>query len=169
MLELPLHLMDTALFYPDYLSLSPKQARGAIAPLIENAVRFGGVLTVNWHDRSISPERLWDDFYVSLLEELKSQGAWFPTAAQAVSWFRKRRSATFDSVSHDDEVVRVKMALNKDDESLPGLRLRVHNTHVQPTRESRLPRLKAHALTSLSIVPAKSKLRSKARARLDLH
>jgi hypothetical protein len=80
---------------------------------------------------------LWDDFYVNLLEELKSHGAWFPTAAQAVSWFRKRRSAVFESVSSDGGTVRVKVALNQDDESLPGLRLRVHNTPVQQIRESR--------------------------------
>jgi hypothetical protein len=136
-LELPMHIMDTALFYPDYLSLSPNQARTVIAPLIENAVRFGGVLTVNWHDRSIAPERLWDDFYVSLLEELRSHGPWFPTAAQAVSWFRKRRSAVFEGASRDGEAIRVKVALNQDDESLPGLRLRVHKAPVLQTRESR--------------------------------
>jgi len=33
--------------------------------------RQGGVLTVNWHDRSIAPERLWDDFYLDLLDDLK--------------------------------------------------------------------------------------------------
>jgi hypothetical protein len=76
MLELPMHVMDTALFYPSYLDLSPKQARAVVEPLIENAVRFGGALTVNWHDRSLAPERLWDDFYVGLLEDLKSRGAW---------------------------------------------------------------------------------------------
>ena len=55
--------MDTALFYPSYMNLSDEQARAAMLPLIENATRFGGVLTINWHDRSLGPERLWGDAY----------------------------------------------------------------------------------------------------------
>ena len=45
LLELPLHIMDTALFYPSYMNLSDEQAHAAILQLIENATRFGGVLT----------------------------------------------------------------------------------------------------------------------------
>ena len=59
LLELPLHIMDTALFYPSYMNLSDEQAGAAMLPLIENVTRFGGVLTINWHDRSLGPERLW--------------------------------------------------------------------------------------------------------------
>ena len=65
LLELPLHIMDTALFYPSYMNLSDEQAGAAMLPLIENAARFGGVLTINWHDRSLGPERLWGDVYVN--------------------------------------------------------------------------------------------------------
>jgi len=126
MLELPMHVMDTALFYPSYLDLSPKQARAVVKPIVENAARFGGVLTVNWHDRSLAPERLWDDFYVGLIEDLKSRGAWFPTASQAVSWFRKRRSAVIESVIREGDSVRVKVSIDHTDSDLPGLRLRVH-------------------------------------------
>src|ERR1051325_9075833 len=57
LLELPLHIMDTALFYSGYMNLSDDQANAAMRPLIENANRFGGVLTTNWHDRSLGPER----------------------------------------------------------------------------------------------------------------
>src|SRR4030095_7311430 len=67
LLELPLHIMDTALFYRSYMNLSDDLARAAMLPLIENATRFGGVLTINWHDRSLGPERLWDDAYITLL------------------------------------------------------------------------------------------------------
>jgi len=126
MLELPMHVMDTALFYPAYLNLSPKQARAVVKPIIENAARFGGVLTVNWHDRSLAPERLWNDFYVGLIEDLQNRGAWFPTASQAVSWFRKRRSAVIESVIREGDSVRVKASIDHTDSDLPGLRLRVH-------------------------------------------
>jgi hypothetical protein len=135
MLELPLHVMDTALFYPSYLDLSPKQARAVVKPLIENAARFGGVLTVNWHGRSLAPERLWDDFYVELIEDLKSRGAWFSTASQAVSWFRKRRSAVVESVMPEGGLLRVKISVNNTDADLPGLRLRVHRPPARPNAD----------------------------------
>src|SRR3989441_13235624 len=63
LLELPLHAMDTALFFPSHLNLSAKEAGKLVHAIIENAPQFGGVVTVNWHDRSIAPERLWDRFY----------------------------------------------------------------------------------------------------------
>jgi hypothetical protein len=126
MLELPMHIMDTALFYPAYLNVSPKKARTIVAPLIENAARFGGVLTVNWHDRSIAAERLWDDVYIRLLEDLRGRCAWFATANQAVSWFRKRRTAVIETATFAGDSVCVKVSLNESDDNLPGLRLRLH-------------------------------------------
>lgn len=130
MLELPLHIMDTALFFPSHMNLSAKQAHAAVAPLIENAVRFGGVLTVNWHDRSLAPERLWGDFYVKLLATLRSDEPWFATGSQAVSWFRKRRSASIESVTREGDCVRIKVSLDQRNDELPALRLRVH--HARP-------------------------------------
>ncbi len=97
LLELPLHVMDTALFYPAYLGLSPLQARSVLSRMVDNAVQFGGCLTINWHDRSIAPERLWGACYRDVVEDLKSRGAWFATAGQAISWFRKRRSVVFET------------------------------------------------------------------------
>ncbi len=119
MLELPMHIMDTAMFYPGYMNLSPKSAAKVVGKLLQNAIRFGGVLTVNWHDRSIAPERLWDDFYIQLLDDLKAGKAWFPTASQAVSWFKKRRAAAFE---HSDGTLKIKTAPG---DGLPELRVRV--------------------------------------------
>jgi peptidoglycan/xylan/chitin deacetylase (PgdA/CDA1 family) len=127
MLELPMHIMDTALFYPGYMNLSPKQARDVVSDLASNTVRFGGVLTINWHDRSIAPERLWDESYMELLEDLRSRDVWFPTATEAVSWYRKRRSAVVENVSRDEKAIRVKVKLNESKDGLPGLRLRIHH------------------------------------------
>ena len=101
LLELPLHVMDTALFYPSLPESAPAQAEETVRPLIANAARFGGVLTVNWHDRSVAPERLWDTAYVRLLEQLRSSGACFLTAARTVAWFRRRRAAVFEQAGGD--------------------------------------------------------------------
>jgi len=129
LLELPLHVMDTALFYPFHLNLSPKEARERVRSIIDDALRFGGAVTINWHDRSIAPERLWGEFYAELIEDLKSRSAWFSTASRAVSWFRRRRSAVFEAVSWEPGVVRAKVSVDAD-ENLPGLRLRVHKARA---------------------------------------
>jgi hypothetical protein len=121
LLELPLHVMDTALFYPSRLHLSPKDAETRISQIIENAVQQGGCVTVNWHDRSIAPERLWTSTYVRVVKTLRAKGAWFATASQATAWFRMRRSVTFEMNS--DGSVRITLPAGSD-AGLPGLTLR---------------------------------------------
>jgi len=125
LLELPMHAMDTALFYLSYLGLSPQKAGARLHQLTDNVVQYGGCLTINWHDRSLAPERLWGDCYRDLIQELKSRGAWFATAGQAVSWFRMRRSATFEIDAAGPGSVSVKLGGDRA-EHLPGLQLRIH-------------------------------------------
>jgi hypothetical protein len=141
LLELPLHIMDTALFYPSYMNLSDEQAGAAMLPLIENATRFGGVLTINWHDRSLGPERLWGDAYVTLLHDLRTRTPWFATAAQTVSWFRKRRAASFARVTEDSGTIRVQPATDRTAADLPPLTVRVYNGNASNynPRHSRSP------------------------------
>ncbi len=128
LLELPLHIMDTALFYPSYMNLSDDEARAAMLPLIENVTRFGGLLTINWHDRSLGPERLWADAYVTLLGDLRARTPWFATALQTVSWFRKRRATSFASITQDGGSIRVQTAIDPTTSDLPPLTLRVYNS-----------------------------------------
>jgi peptidoglycan/xylan/chitin deacetylase (PgdA/CDA1 family) len=125
MLELPMHAMDTALFYLSYLGLSPRKVSARLRQMADTMVQYGGCLTINWHDRSLAPERLWGGCYRDLIEDLRSRGAWFSTAGQAVSWFRKRRSATFETDSTGSATVCVKVAVDHGD-NLPRLRLRIH-------------------------------------------
>lgn len=126
LMEVPLHIMDTALFYPSYMNLSENQAAVAMLPLIENAVRFGGVLTVNWHDRSLGPERLWDDAYRKLLNHISSKNVWFATVSQAVSWFKKRRSVRIENMVREGDTVRARVSVSERDPGLPAMRLRLH-------------------------------------------
>ena len=127
LLELPLHIMDTALFYPSYMNLSDKQAGAAMLPLIENAARFGGVLTINWHDRSLGPERFWDDAYVNLLRDLRARTPWFATASQTVAWFRKRRATSFINNVQKGGSISVQPATDPIAAGLPPLTVRVYN------------------------------------------
>jgi hypothetical protein len=130
LLELPLHVMDTALFYPGYLGLSDQDAEHAVHKLLNDVQQIGGVLTVNWHDRSIAPERLWDNSYLSLLGALRIRGAWLPNAGSAVGWFRKRRSAKISWLWSGANTVRVRGCLRSDD-STPALKIRVYKPRAQ--------------------------------------
>jgi hypothetical protein len=116
--------MDTAMFYPAYLNLSFSEAGTLMGQLADQAVRFGGVLTVNWHDRSIAPERLWDEAYQSLLNDLQSRGAWFATAAQVVSWFRGRRGISFEEICGSDGSATLRVSLPSPS-AAPTYRLRI--------------------------------------------
>jgi hypothetical protein len=127
-LEIPLAIMDTALFYPAHLNLAAEAATQLVRPLVDHAELYGGVLTVNWHDRSLAPERLWGGFYADLLDELKGRAPWFSTGADAVSWFHQRRSVVFNSIRCDGNSLHVS-ASARCQEHLPGLRLRVYTPH----------------------------------------
>ncbi len=135
LLELPLHAMDTALFYLSYLGLSPEKAAARLRQTSECIVKFGGCFTVNWHDRSLAPERLWVDCYRDLIQELRSQGAWFATAGQTVSWFKKRRSATFELNDADRNIWQVRVDAGHD-ANLPSLRLRTYTGSLLPVLSS---------------------------------
>ena len=128
MLELPLHIQDTALFSPQRMALAEKAAWDLCRTFIDVAICQGGVVTVLWHLRSLAPERLWGEFYIRLLEELRDRGAWFGTASQVVQWFRQRRSVMFEESSFDSNRVRLRL---KHESRGPEARLflRVHRPH----------------------------------------
>jgi hypothetical protein len=124
LLELPLHIQDGALFYPDKLDLSEQEAETRCSSLIRNARQLGGVLTILWHDRSHGPERFWGDFYVRLLQTLRSLNPWFGTGAQVVGWFRKRRNVRFGRADIDRSAhARVTY---RGDEIQPPLKIRIY-------------------------------------------
>lgn len=110
LLELPLIIQDTALFYPGRMRLSETEAMEACKHVMRSMMRFGGTLVVNWHTRSLSPERLWGDFYTKLLSEMARARVWFGTAQAIVTWFRKRRALRFDEVQFTEDGVCLKMS-----------------------------------------------------------
>jgi hypothetical protein len=127
LLELPLHVMDTAMFYPDYMGLSFAEASQVVKTMIGHFAEAGGCLTINWHDRSLAPERLWCEPYLDLLQELKSHKPWFATMGQAAAWFQKRRAVRF-AVDPVSGAVEVNLETTENRE-LPGLRVRTHMAH----------------------------------------
>ena len=125
LLELPMHIQDGALFFANRLGLSDDEARERCEPLIQAAKRFGGVLTVLWHDRSLGPERFWGDFYVGLVDSLKSMNIWFANAGRVVAWFRSRRDIKFTRVESADGTALIQLSSNGRMIS-PPLVVRVH-------------------------------------------
>ncbi len=126
LLELPLTVMDTALFYPAYLNLSQAEAVPILRETVARVAEFGGCITVNWHDRSLAPERQWQESYQALLEDLKHQKAWFATASQAVAWFQHRRSAKFQYDGKGERLLEV-TTTKPTRRGLPGLQLRTYS------------------------------------------
>jgi hypothetical protein len=119
LMELPLIVMDTAMFYPSRMGLSTREALRHCRQILSNAKQFGGALVVNWHDRSLAPERLWNRRYEQLLREIEAVGSvWFATADDAVQWFRQRRSVRF---SDDGRCV---MTVAEESAGLPAMAIR---------------------------------------------
>jgi hypothetical protein len=107
LLELPLHIQDTALFFPKRLHLSEDEAGARCQTIWQLVERHGGVLTILWHERSLAPERQWGDFYGRMLETLRGRSTWFATAGDVVRWFRMRRALTLGEPIFDGRTVRV--------------------------------------------------------------
>jgi hypothetical protein len=95
LLELPLIIMDTSLFYPSHLGLTYDEAKEKVMSILQLAKKHGGVVTINWHDRSLAPERNWGPLYKWMIQQGRQDGAWFASMCQATAWFRERRKSTF--------------------------------------------------------------------------
>ncbi len=124
LLELPLHIQDTALFNPSRMNLRTDDARRYCNEILSHvAGKNGGVITILWHQRSIGPERLWGDFYVWLLAELCREQCWFASARDCVAWFRARRTVKF---TPDGDVIVSDQPERGSD--MPKFMLRTYNT-----------------------------------------
>lgn len=112
LLEIPLHIQDVALFYPDCLGLDEQTAWKRCMFLLEHQKTAGGVVTLLWHMRSLAPERLWGGFYQRLLDECSRAGAWFGTARETADWFRERRQMRLstDTAADGSLLIRVRSA-----------------------------------------------------------
>jgi hypothetical protein len=140
LLELPMVIQDTALFYPRRMRLNETQAWEICKIVLDNIVKVGGVITLSWHTRSLSPERLWGEFYKKLLDELRNRKAWFGTAIQVVDWFRKRRSVVFGASLVQEDQINIQFKCGSII-SGPPMCLRIHLAqNVGQKNHSRQPR-----------------------------
>ena len=110
LLELPLNIQDSALFYPERMNCTETEAFDICERVVGAVLSGGGVLTINWHTRSLSPERLWGDFYKALLNQLRAHRVWFATAGRIIERFRERRELTFISVTRSQDGITVHLS-----------------------------------------------------------
>jgi hypothetical protein len=102
--------------------------------VIQSVARCGGALTINWHTRSLSPERLWGEFYKALLARIKQRKVWFCTAGANAKWFRARRAVRFEAVSNEEELRLTTDGPLPDD--LPPLKVRIYRTQKADHRDT---------------------------------
>jgi len=126
LMELPLSIMDSALLFRGRMHLRKRQALKRCLQILENARRFGGTVVINWHDRSLAPERLWGAVYEALIGAVSESGAvWFATAQEATDWFRWRRAISF-AEQLDGSVASV---MPSRVEHLPEATVLIHRAH----------------------------------------
>ncbi|KAF5084125.1 hypothetical protein DSECCO2_82440 [anaerobic digester metagenome] len=143
LLELPLHIQDVSLFgrhcwltteegckRVDCLSLNEDEAYQTCNEILDQALRYGGVVTILWHSDCLAAPRDWGDVYTNIINRAMADGAWVTRAIDIVDWFRMRRNARLD-YSKTENGFKITIAGLERARSLPPLRVRVH---VDPER-----------------------------------
>jgi hypothetical protein len=126
LIELPLIIQDTAMLYPNRMNLSEGEAMDRCISVIQSVAQYGGALTINWHTRSLSPERLWGEFYKALLAQIRQRKVWFCTAGANAKWFRARRAVRFEVVDNEEEL---RLTIDSPlPHGLPALHIRIYGT-----------------------------------------
>ena len=90
LLELPLTLMDGALFRG--LGLAPEVAMRRTIAHLESVERAGGMAGLLWHP-NVAAEALfpgWWACFVTALDHLAARGAWVTSAGEIAAWWRER-------------------------------------------------------------------------------
>ncbi|MBJ6109882.1 hypothetical protein JAO73_12740 [Hymenobacter sp. BT523] len=83
-LEIPLNVMDATLHHPNYLQLPPEEVVPALRPMLEQVARFGGVVSVLWHNENFDPANRLNGprEFAALMQELRRLGAAFVTGKE---------------------------------------------------------------------------------------
>ena len=128
LLELPLHIQDSALFFPGRMGCTEREALGLCEPILDWAQRLGGVSTLLWHERSLVPERQWDGAYRWLLAQLRRRRAYVAPARDVVSWFSARRSVNLQGAEIEADRLNALAGHGPGEVASPGLTLRIHDS-----------------------------------------
>jgi len=83
--ELPLIVMDTSLQHKKYLGLSPKDSLSVIFKLIDEVIKFKGLITLLWHNTYFSKYKYdgWRDVYIKMLDYCQTNKAFMDSGIDA--------------------------------------------------------------------------------------
>lgn len=143
LLELPLHIQDVSLFgkhcwlttergceRANCLGLDEREAYRTCNEILDQALRYGGVVTVLWHSDCLVAPRDWGSVYTGIINRAKSDNAWITRAIDIVDWFRMRRNVKLE-YSKTKDGFKITVGGLELARSLPPLRIRVH---IDPER-----------------------------------
>jgi len=88
-LEIPMHIMDGALFTTNALEYNLELAIHHCVQLLDRVAKVGGCLTLNWHPNYLNDDKWWS-VYKTLLEEAARRNAWGCSVGQLYSWWTQR-------------------------------------------------------------------------------
>jgi hypothetical protein len=94
MWELPLHIQDGALLGEEHLDLNREEAFQKAKPILDFAKRFGGAVSLLWHNQSFTAPRFWGGVYERLIAQGRKDGAWIAVPRDVLRWFNLRRQCT---------------------------------------------------------------------------
>lgn len=125
LVELPLNIQDGALFRRKYLNLSEDEAKRRCAEIFDYAKKYGGAVTLLWHQVSLAVPHNWGDFYRYLVEKALKEGAWVTRAINIVDWFKIRRNVKLSHIREGDKL-KIRLKGLEFRENIPEMRLRIH-------------------------------------------
>lgn len=94
--EIPLILMDTTLQSDAYMEMHPQQAMANVEGVLSEVKRFGGCLTLLWHNTHFSDYKFqgWREVFVDLLEYCRNENGFFANGKQIFEIFSGAGSGT---------------------------------------------------------------------------
>ena len=142
--ELPLHIQDGALMGEEYFNLNREDAFHKAKPILDFALRFGGAVSLLWHNQSFTAPRFWGEVYERLVAQGKKDGAWIAVPRDVLRWFTLRRKCEV-KLATDGTRWEISCALpiqgqipsvplntqGKSIREIPPVRVRLH---LEPTR-----------------------------------
>ena len=130
LVELPLNIQDGSLFRRKYLNLSEDDAKKRCDAIFSYAKRYGGVVTILWHQVSLVAPHEWGDCYRYLVGRGLEEEAWAASAGDIVDWFNTRRNVRLGCI-RERKKLEIWLQGLEFHENIPEMRLRVH---IDPER-----------------------------------
>ncbi len=85
-LEIPLHIMDRTLF-EYYMRLDMQTSWKLILKIIDTVARYRGVVTILWHNSSMTGNEL--KLYEKILAYCQEKNAWITSGEQLYNWWKR--------------------------------------------------------------------------------